>query len=861
MGKKVTRLFEQFQPESYVLAIEPDPEAMKFSGTVTIRGKKTGRPAERLTFHQKGLKVTSATIVKNDKKGDKTLEVARINKQATLDEVRLHAAETIYPGDYTVTMEFSGEINRPMNGIYPCFFKHDGKDKKLIATQFESHHAREAFPCIDEPEAKAVFDLILTTPAGATALSNTPVKEQTVKDKKQHTTFETTPRMSVYLLAFVFGEMGYTEAKTADGITVRAYATPDNVALTEHGLDVAVRGLEFFGDYFGVPYPLQKLDMVALPDFSVGAMENWGLITYRETTMLSDPKSGSIESRQLVALVVCHELSHQWFGNLVTMKWWDDIWLNESFANLMEYRSVEALYPEWQIWEQFVSHETGSAKRRDSLADVQPVKSEVRHPDEIHTLFDPSIVYAKGGSVLYMLLNYIGEDAFRAGLKHYFEKHRYGNTVATDLWEALGTASNHDITGFMQDWLYRPGYPLVNIDWQPGTKEIKLEQRRFLNDPMVKSTDIRPWQVPLAATQALAEPLLDKSSDTNSLTQAGTVGPLLLNHDGHSYFLPHYVQAAHLQQIVDGIKHGKVDNVDRLLLLDNYTMLQRGGVSETTELLELLRAYEHEASESVWGAMAMAIGEARKLIEGHEASEVRLEDLIRKLVLPVVEELGWDDQPEDSAQTLRLRGLAHFIAVGAKAQATIDEGLNRFAAFHKPADLPPSTRSAIYYIGARYGSDADFNKLLKVYRATQNADERDELAGGLTGTKTPKHYDQLLDLLTSDEIRRQDMMHWFAWLLRNRYSRTAAWKWLVKNWDWIEREFASEKSYGYFARFAGNVFSHKAEFKQFQDFFGPKRSVVALKRDISLGEAEITSRIAWRERNEAAVKTWLKDNA
>jgi len=861
MGKNVTRLFEQFQPESYDLALKPDPKTMKFSGTVTIRGRKTGRPAKRLTFHQKGLKITSASIVKNDKKGAQTLAVARINNQASFDEVRLHAADMVYPGDYTVTMAFSGEITRPMNGIYPCFFKHDGQDKKLIATQFESHHAREAFPCVDEPEAKAVFNLTLTTPAGETVISNTPAKAKSAKGKWQQTTFETTPRMSTYLLAFVFGEMGYTEAKTKSGITVRAYATPDNVDQTEHGLQVAVRGLEFFIDYFGVPYPLEKLDMVALPDFSVGAMENWGLITFRETTMLADPETSSIESKQLVALVVCHELSHQWFGNLVTMKWWDDIWLNESFANLMEYRSVEALYPEWQIWEQFVSHETGSAKRRDSLTDVQPVKGEVHHPDEIHTLFDPSIVYAKGGSVLYMLLNYIGEDAFRAGLKQYFEKHRYGNTVATDLWQALGTASRHDITGFMKDWLYRPGYPLVNVDWQPGDKAMKLEQRRFLSNPAIKQTDTEPWQVPLASTWPLAEPLLAEPSATNAISQVKAGQPLLLNHDGHSYFLPHYVQAAHLQQIVKAIKEDKVDSIDRLLLLDNYTMLQRGGVSDTTELLELLRAYEHEAGESVWGAMAAAIGEARRLIEGDEAGEDKLDGLILQLVLPVAKELGWEDRPGDSAQTLRLRGLAQIIASGAKAQPVIDEALRRFAAFSKPADLPSSTRSVIYHIAARHGSDADFSKLLKAYRSTQNADDRDELASGLTGTKTPKHYKQLLGLLTGEEIRRQDLMHWFAWLLRNRYSRTSAWQWLVENWDWIEQEFASEKSYGFFARFVGSVFSREAELKQFLDFFEPKKSVVALNRDITLGEAEIRSRIAWRQRNETAVKTWLKDNA
>ena len=324
------------------------------------------------------------------------------------------------------------------------------------------------------------------TPAGETVISNTPVKSQKTEGQRLFTSFETTPRMSAYLLAFVFGEMGYTEAKTKDGVLIRAYATPDNVALTEHGLDVTVRGLEFFCDYFEMPFPLPKLDIVALPDFSVGAMENWGLMTFRETAMLADPKTSSIESRQIVALVVCHELTHQWFGDLVTMKWWDDLWLNESFANMMEYRAVDALYPEWNIWEQFVSHETASAKRRDSLADVQAIQCDVNHPDEISSIFDPSIVYAKGGTVLYMLMNYVGEEVFRAGLKLYFAKHAYGNTRAADLWATLAEAGGQDISGFMNDWLQRPGFPLVDVDWKPGDTDLKLEQRRFFSDPASK---------------------------------------------------------------------------------------------------------------------------------------------------------------------------------------------------------------------------------------------------------------------------------------------------------------------------------------------------------------------------------------
>jgi hypothetical protein len=336
--------------------------------------------------------------------------------------------------------------------------------------------------------------------------------------------------------------------------------------------------------------------------------------------------------------------------------------------------------------------------------------------------------------------------------------------------------------------------------------------------------------------------------------------PLILNHDSQSYFLPHYTNSTHLEQIVKGITAGQVDTIDRLVLLDSYTLLQRGGIASTTELLELLSAYPEERSESVWGAMAIAIGETRKLIEGDEDSDHRLDAMIAKLVGTMADELGWDDKPNDDAQTLRLRGLAYSLAAGGKIPAILDEGLKRFRASKQPADLSASTRGVAYYIAARFGTEADFEKLLKLYSSITNADEKDEIASGLTSVKEASRYKQLIDLLTTEVIRRQDLMHWYVWLLRNRYSRPATWQWLTSHWDWIMQEFSSDKSFSYFARYAGGVFSRPDELKQFQSFFGPKKDIVAMSRDIILAEQDITSRIAWRERNETAVKQWLQSH-
>lgn len=861
MGKSVARLFEQFQPENYQLHLVPDREAMTFTGSVTVRGKKVGRPSQRLTFHQKGLKIISATVTKHDKKGDQKITVSRINNQNSLDEVRLHSKSMVYPGEYTITMEFQGEITKPMNGIYPCFFTHDGVEKKLIATQFESHYARDAFPCIDEPEAKATFDLTLATPAGETVISNTPAKTQKTDHGQLITSFETTPRMSTYLLAFVYGDMGYCESKTKRNIPVRAYGTPANAAHTQYSADVAAKILDFFEDYFGVPYPLPKLDMVALPDFTVGAMENWGLVTFREQTMIYNPSSSGIETQQLVALVTAHELSHQWFGNLVTMKWWDDLWLNESFANMMEYVAVNALYPEWHIWEQFVSHESVSAKRRDSLAKVQSVRTRVDHPDQLNTIFDPSIVYAKGGTLLHMLMHHIGEEAFRKGLTAYFSKHRYGNTVADDLWASLAEASGQEIGGFMENWLQKPGYPLVTVDWKPGSDSVQLGQTRFLSDPTVKADRSTIWQTPLAPDSCeLSVPVLTTAKSASTIS-ALKDRPLLLNHDGTSYFVPYYKNHAHLKAITTAIEKHKITAIDRLLLLDNYLLLQRAGVAQTTDLLDLINSYKDEESEAVWGMLAMALGEARRLAEGDDAAENALNALILQLVERRLTNLGWDDKPDDTAQIQHLRGLLYSLAAGAKSAAVLEEGLKRFRAFKKPADLPASTRSTVYFIGARYGDKSDFDRLLQLYESLHSAEEKEEIAGGLTGAKDAGRIDELLPLFEKGSIRRQDALHWFAWLIRNRYAKAATWEWLKSSWDWVVKEFGDDKTFSYFARYSGSAFSRQPELTDFQKFFVDKRDDIALSHEVTLAEQEITSRVSWRERNEAEVKAWLKTSS
>jgi aminopeptidase N len=858
MAKKVKRLYSEFKPDNYRLFLDIDREKAVFSGNVKISGQKVGRPSQRITLHQKGLRIKSAKITRRDKKtGSVEIDISRINTHSSFDELRLHAKQILFPGEYHIEIEFSGNINQQMHGIYPCNFELNGKNKQLIATQFESHHAREAFPCVDEPEAKATFSLSLATPKGETVISNTPAKGKKPKAKQIITNFEETPRMSTYLLAFAYGELSFKEAKTSNGIVVRVYATPDKVEMTDFALDVSVRCLEFFEKYYGVAYPLAKLDLIGLPDFSAGAMENWGLITFRESLLYVQPKSSSVETKQFVAMVICHEIAHQWFGNLVTMKWWNDLWLNESFANLMEYRAVDELFPEWNIWEVFVQRELNSAFSRDALPNVQPVQVEVNHPDELASVFDPSIVYAKGGSLLNMVRHFVGEQNFRKGLKNYFEEYSYGNTVADDLWRHMEKTSSIPITKIMDNWLRKPGFPVIEVSYDSAKQTFSASQQRLVLGGVDKDHTL--WQLPLAASAPLDEDILQNQQQTFSLTKKSNY-PLTLNHDGKSYLISQYQNPDHFALILKAAQKDILSSIDRLLLVQNYLLLERATRVSTLQNLELFLAFSNEKEEAVWSALAGIIGGARTLIDKSKYHEEKLNALVRPVVEPLASELGWSGAKNQSAQTLKLRSLMLSMSAVAENKSIIKEGLERFREYKVPADLAPDIRSVVYFIGTRYGTDKDFNKLLKLHNSVTNADEKDEVTAGLTTTHDPDKIKMLLSMMTGDNVRLQDTATWFAWLIRNRYSREQTWQWLVDNWTWVEDKFGDDKSYDRFARYAANAMSYPAQLEEYKAFFEPK-SNIALARSIKLGIEEIESRIAWRQQNEQPIKNWLANQA
>ncbi len=855
MTKSVKRLYETFQPEHYNLHIIPSDKTMYFTGSVEITGKKIGRPSRRLTFHQNGLKITKTTITKHDKKGNETVAICRINTQNTLHEVRLHTDDMLYPGQYTVYLEFEAPITTGMAGLYPCFFNHEDKRKSLLMTQLESHHAREVFPCIDEPEAKATFDLSLTHPSNYTALSNMPIKDSSTEASLTTTTFDTTPRMSTYLLAFVTGELHKKTGKTKAGIEVGIWGTiaqPED--RFDFALESAIQSNDYFVEYFKVPFPLPKVDYIAVPDFSAGAMENWGLMTFREVALLLDPKAASQSAKELIAEVIGHETSHQWFGDLVTMKWWDDLWLNESFANMMAFASVHHSNPTWGTWEEYISSDGLAALRRDAVPGVQSVKIAVHHPDEISTIFDPSIVYAKGGRLLYMLKKYIGEDAFQKGLQEYFKKHAYQNTIGTDLWAALSRSSQKNISEFMNPWLERSGFPVLTVT-QKG-KQLTISQEHFSDNPDKADKD-RVWPVPLFANRPDVPDLLDTKSITTTLDTDDFV---LINREGQGHYIVRYTEEAHRTHVMSLVKAQKISTIDRLMLLNDSSMLGRAGYQPFVETLELLESYVNETEESVWGVMSLVIADARRFVEVDESLEANIKGLVRKLIEKEYKRLGWDEKDTDSPADQKLR--ATILGLGAYAENTeiILKAKELFEAYKdNSAIISAELRGIPFTVAVKENIPGAVDYLLELYRTANSSDLQRDISGALTATRSTDAAQKQLKFITKPEvIKPQDADRWVFLMLRNRHIREIAWQWMEDNWQWIEDTYKSDKSWDYWPRYAASTCATKQWQDKFIAFFTPKLAITMLKRNIEIGFEEIDNRINWLNRDLAAVQKFFK---
>lgn len=831
----VARLIDYFVPSHYDLSLTLEGAERRFSGAVTVTGELV-EGADHIGLHAKDLSISSVLV-------DDTPATFSLGSD---DELII--TTTAQSGEHTITVAFDGTITDAMHGLYPCYYTHDDIKKELFATQFESHHAREVFPCVDEPAAKATFGLTLSTAPKQQVLSNMPIETQAEQDGQLVTTFTTTPRMSTYLLAFVVGELHKKSATTANGVEVNIWATPAQPAKSlDFALDTAVRAVEFYNEYFGTPYPLPKSDHIALPDFTVGGMENWGLITYREATLLVDPKLTSTIAKRHVGVVIAHELAHQWFGNLVTMTWWNDLWLNESFANLMEYIAIDAIYPDWNIWLEYLNDEVAIALRRDSIDGVQSVQIDIDHPDEIGTLFDGAIVYAKGGRLLRMIRQYIGDDAFRAGLKDYFAKHAYGNTVGNDLWNALERASGKQVKNIMNTWISQPGYPVVGLSRH--NDQLSLTQQQFFVGNHKPSK--RTWPVPLGANTSTLPALMTDANISVSCSD-----PVQLNQGDTAHFITHYDDLSY-QALLAKISNGTLDAISRMQFLSEAVLLARGGIVGNASLLPLLQTYAHETIEPVWAVMRATTLELEQFVEGNEQGKQNLRHFAKTLAASEYERLGWVAAPNESDEDKNLRRIVIALSLYGENPDAITAAKKLYD--KTPLDqLNPELRSLIIESVVQHGDVQTVDTIMASYKATDSVDLRADIAIGVTATRSPKKIIELLDGIKNPEIvRPQDVRRWFTQLLKHTDSRIPTWQWVQNNWDWIEATFAGDMTYDDFPKYSAAVLSTREQLAEYKAFFEPLMSQLALTRVIAMGISEIEGRVELIERDRDAVQQAL----
>ena len=831
-----TRFYEKFQPVHYDIYLDIDRAAKHFKGITTIKGNAVDT---KIALHQKFLNVASVQADGQD------VPFSFSDRQEAIQ------LELPHSGDVELKVVYDAKLTDTMMGIYPSYYTVAGQKKQLIGTQFETTAARQAFPGIDEPEAKATFSLAIKydEQPGETIIANMP--EDHVENGVHY--FQETVKMSTYLVAFAFGELQSKFAKTKSGVEIGVFSTKAHQPKElDFSLDIAKRAIEFYEDFYQTPYPLPQSYQLALPDFSAGAMENWGLVTYREAYMLLDPDNTTLNQKRLIATVITHELAHQWFGDLVTMKWWDDLWLNESFANMMEYVAVDALEPEWNVWEMFQTSEVPMALQRDATDGVQSVHVAVDDPAEIDTLFDGAIVYAKGARMLVMVRALLGDDAMRKGLKNYFAAHQYGNATGADLWQALGEASGMNVGQIMESWLEHPGYPVVEVKVEDG-KLMLNQQQFFIGDGEEKG---RLWQIPLNANYNQAPAIFSEQSlvlgDYAQLRKQNG-RPFRVNVGDNSHVIVKYDETL-LNDILDHLD--ELGAIDQLQLLQDLRLLAEGRQISYAQIVPLLNRFKDSHSGIVNEMLYHVANSLKNFVQPAAKTERQLQQLFDQLSVKQVQRLGWLSQKDESNDDQLTRPIVLSAALYAQNRDTIKQAQALFDQYQDHlADLPADIRGLVLANEVKnYGSQELFDTLLADYQKTADAGFKQDICAALTKTQDDQLIAQLIDRFEdADTIKPQDLRAWFRGVLANDHGQQAAWDWIQQEWSWLEKTVGGDMEFPTYITVISRIFKTSQRLAEFKRFFTPKENDPMLKREIQMDEKVIASRVELIESEQAAV--------
>ncbi len=775
MSDNPFRLPRHVVPTHYDIRLEPDLDTLRFDGTVGI-DIEVMVSTDTLVLNAADIDIKSAALLSPSG----TIAVTEMSYDEEYERMTLVLDATAKPGSYRLEIEHSGSINDQLRGLYKSIYRDaEGKEHTIAASQFQTTDARRAFPCWDEPDFKATFQTTLVIASDLEAYTNTgELKREALDDGRTKIGFARTMKMSPYLLAFAVGPFETTDPVEVRGTPIRIIVPKGNLHLTDVALENAIFCFEYLSDYYGIPYPGDKLDHIAVPDFAAGAMENVGLITYRDAYLIIDGEKASQAELQNSLDVVGHEVAHQWFGNLVTMAWWEGAWLNEAFASFMEMKATEAMRPEWKRWLSFANAEVPWAMSTDQLATTRPIEFEVNAPSEVDQMFD-SITYGKGNAVLHMIEQFIGEEQFRQGVGRYLRKHQYANTVTTDLWEWLDGASDWPVGEIMDTWVYQRGFP--QIDVKKITGGVELAQRRFFAIP--DETDSTIWKIPVQLRgsangeefhlKVLAE------DDETVVPIEGEIEWIVANSGGFGFYRTSYSDDL-FDALLENI--GELGDIERYSLVGDTLSFVRNGQVASSHFLDLVGKFSNETEQAIWSVITGGLG----LIEHHtldEEARPGFQKYVRNLVAPALERLGWEVSDSDSDLDRKLRGgliaslgnLADDVDTIRWAQRTVAQLLDG-------ESLDPELATSALAVYAHHGGFDEYQTLWNTYRSAATPLDQVRYLRSVAGVWDEEQALSTLDKIIEGDIRTQDGFWVFGRLLTGK-SGPAVWASARTRWD------------------------------------------------------------------------------
>lgn len=780
------RLPRTVVPSRYDIHIEPDLSAATFAGEETIE-VRICEPTREIVLNAADLAIGAAAI---EGHGRRLLGAIELDEPA--ERAVLRFTEPLQPGTWRLFLTFSGILNDKLRGLYRSTFgAADGCKATLAVTQFEATDARRAFPCWDEPAFKAIFRLTLVVDEELAAISNAPIASvQPVPGRaKKAVAFSPTIPMSTYLVAFVIGTLEPTGSGAVDGVPIRVWGVPGKGHLANFALQVAAFSLRFFRDYYDVPYPGNKLDLIAIPDFAFGAMENLGAITFRETALLVDETSATHGELARVAHVVAHEIAHMWFGDLVTMAWWNGLWLNEAFATFMEVLAVDAWKPAWRRWDQFgVSR--AAAFLTDGLRSSRPIEFDVGAPKDAEAMFDV-LTYEKGGAVLRMLEQYLGPATFRVGVRRYLAAHRFANAETTDLWKAIGEASGQPIPDVMDGWIFRQGYPLVTVERESAADSVRFGQRPFRY--LRYGGDAETWHLPITYRARVNGDILHGrlllSTAEARVRFPGRPDWVVANEGGHGFYRVHY--APELLASLLATPAETMTPIERFNLVNDAWAEAVAGTLPASAFLDLAARFVGETDRHVWTPLLASLGYLARVVS--PVLRLPLERLTRARLGDVTARLGWSPRVEEDELVRELRGeVLRAIGTFGNDERAQHAAWERYATTGNPAALDPNVLTAVLVIVAHTGGEAEYAEFLARFKSAKTPQEEQRYLRALPDFRSPELVRRTLDLSLSGEVRTQDAPFLVRDLLMGAHSRELAWGFVKEHWEEMERRYPSQ---------------------------------------------------------------------